>query len=114
MTETARKICKRLHAYLQMGNYAGTVYAVYPDAVYCNTSIGMISILSNAHCLTPFSTVVSSTKPFPRYEIHEGQEVLIGNEKIDIPECDFTVDLSQATDYDLSLDSIRAVFLPND
>ena len=114
MVETARKICKRLHAYLQMGTYAGTVYAVYPDAVYCNTSIGMISVLSSAHCLSPFSAVVPATKPFPRSDIAEGQQVLLGNEKIDFPECDFSVDLSQATDYDLSLDSIRAVFLPND
>ncbi len=114
MTETARKICRRLHAYLQMSTYSGTVYAVYPDAIYCNTQIGMVSILSNAHCLSPFSAVVSSTKPFPRYEIAEGQEVLMGNERIEIPESGFTLDISQATDYDLSLDSIRAVFLPND
>ena len=96
-----------------MGTYEGTVYAVYPDAVYCSTSIGMVSILSNAHCLSPFSAIVPSTKPFPRYGIKEGMELLMGNEKIEIPECNFTVDLKQATDYDLSMDSIRAVFLPN-
>lgn len=114
MTETARKICKRLHAYLRMGTYDGTVHAVYPDAIYCNTSIGMISILSNAHCLAPFSTIVSSVKPFTRYEIEEGMHVLMGNEHIEIPDCELTLDLSQSTDYDLSLDTIRAVFLPND
>ncbi|MBR6039820.1 MAG: DUF2877 domain-containing protein [Clostridia bacterium] len=114
MTETARKICKRLHAYLRMGNYDGTVHAVYPDAIYCNTSIGMISILSNAHCLSPFSAIVSSMKPFTRYEIEEGQQVLMGNERIEIPDCELVLDLSQATDYDLSLDTIQAVFLPND
>ncbi|MCR5072783.1 MAG: DUF2877 domain-containing protein [Clostridiales bacterium] len=114
MTETARKICKRLHAYLRMGNYDGTVHAVYPDAIYCNTSIGMISILSNAHCLSPFSAIVSSVKPFTRYEIEEGQQVLMGNERIEIPDCELVLDLSQTTDYDLSLDTIQAVFLPND
>ena len=114
MTETARKICKRLHAYLRMGNYDGTVHAVYSDAIYCNTSIGMISILSNAHCLSPFSALVSSVKPFTRYEITEGQHVLMGNERIEIPDCELVLDLSQATDYDLSLETIQAVFLPND
>lgn len=114
MTETARKICKRLHAYLRMGNYDGTVHAVYPDAIYCDTSIGMISILNNAQCLAPFSVLVSSVKPFTRYEIAEGQQVLMGNERIEIPECDLRLDLSQSTDYDLSLDTIKAVFLPND
>ena len=97
-----------------MSNYAGTVHAVYPDAVYLDTSIGMLAILTNAHCLAPFSAVVPSTKALTRYEIEEGQQVLLGNERIEIPEAEFTVDLSQATDYDLSLDSIRAVFLPND
>jgi hypothetical protein len=97
-----------------MGNYAGTVYTVQPDAVYCNTNIGMIAILTNAHCLEPFSAVVPSTKPLTRFGIEEGQEVLMGEERIEIPACEFVVDLSQSTDYDLSLDSIRAVFLPAD
>ena len=114
MIETARKICRRLHAYLRISNYDGTVYVVYPDAVYCNTSIGMIAILTNAHCLAPFSAIVPSTKALTRYEIEEGQQVLLGNERIEIPEAGFTVDFSQGTDYDLSLESIRAVFLPND
>ena len=114
MIETAKKICRRMHAYLRLGSCEGTVHAVYPDAVYCETSIGMVSILSSAHCLSPFSVIVPSTKPFPSCGIAEGQQVLMGNEKIEIPEADFDVDLSQSTDYDLSLDSIRAVFLPND
>lgn len=97
-----------------MSNYAGTVHAVYPDAVYLDTSIGMLAILTNAHCLAPFSSVVPSTKALTRYEIEEGQQVLLGNERIEIAEAEFTVDLSQGTDYDLSLDSIRAVFLPTD
>ena len=114
MIETARKICRRLHAYLRLSNYDGSVYAVYPDAVYCNTSIGMVAVLTNAHCLAPFSAIVPSTKALTRYEILEGQQVLLGNERIEIPEAGFTVDFSQGTDYDLSLESIRAVFLPND
>lgn len=114
MTETARKICKRLHAYLRMGNYEGTIHAVYPDAIYCSTSIGMVSILNNAHCLSPFSALVSSVKPFTRYEIEEGQRVLMGSERIEIPDCELSIDLSQSTDYDLSFDAIKAVFLPND
>lgn len=114
MTETARKICKRLHTYLRMGTYDGTVHAVYPDAIYCNTSIGFVSILSNAHSLAPFSAIVSSVKPFTRCAIEEGMRVLMGNERIEIPDCELTLDLSQSTDYDLSLDTIKAVFLPND
>ena len=97
-----------------MRNYAGTVHTVQPDAVYCNTNIGMIAILTNAHCLEPFSAVVPSTKPLTRFGIEEGQEVLMGDERIEIPACEFVVDLSQSTDYDLSLDSIQAVFLPAD
>ncbi len=114
MTETARKICRRLHAYLRIDNCAGTVYAVYPDAVYCNTSIGMVGILTNAHCLAPFSAVVPSTKPLSRCGIEEGMQVLLAEETIEIPDAELRIDLSQATDYDLSLETIRAVFLPTD
>ncbi len=112
--ETARKICRRLHAYLRLGNYAGTVHAVYPDAVYCNTSIGMISILTNAHCLNPFSAIVTSTRELTGFGIEEGQQVLMGDERIEIPGSEFSADLSQSTDYDLSMESIKAVFLPVD
>jgi hypothetical protein len=114
VTENARKICRRLHAYLDLGRYAGTVYAVYPDVVYCTTPVGMVSILTNARCLMPFSLVVGSTKALTRYEIAEGQEVLLGDDKIEVPACDFSVDLSLATDYELSLDAIQTVFLPVD
>ena len=75
-----------------MGNYAGSVYAVYPDAIYCDTNIGMIAVLTNAHCLAPFSAVVPSTKALTRYEIREGQQVLLGNERIEIAEAEFTVE----------------------
>lgn len=114
MMETARKICRRLHAYLRLGRYEGTVHAVYPDAVYCNTTIGMVGILTNAHCLSPFSAVVPSTKPLTRFGIEEGQQVLLGEERIEIPQCEFSVDLSLGTDYDLSLQSMQAIFLPAD
>ena len=114
MTETARKICRRLHAYLRMDRYAGKVHHVYNDAIHLDTAIGMIEILSNAHCLHPFSVVVNSTKPFPRYAAEEGQEVLMGDERIEIPACGLTIDLSQATDMELSVESMRAAFLPVD
>ena len=112
--ETARKICRRLHAYIRMGTCAGKVHTVLPDAIYCDTSIGMVAILTNAHCLEPFSAVVPSTKLLTRFGIEEGQEVLIGDERIEIPACDFMIDLSQGTDYDLSLETMQAVFLPSD
>ena len=114
MTETGRKICKRLHAYLRMDRYAGQVHDVYNDAIHLKTAIGMVTILTNAHCLHPFAVMVNSTKPFPRYEIEEGQEVLMGDERIEIPACGFSVDLSQATDIELSVESMRSVFLPVD
>ena len=40
--------------------------------------------------------------------------MLLGNDRIEIPSCEFCVDLSFATDYELSLDSMQAVFLPVD
>jgi hypothetical protein len=114
MTETGRKICKRLHAYVRLDRYAGKVHAVYSTRVVLETPIGMVSILTNAHCLQPFSVVVNSTKQFPNFNIEEGQEVLIGDERIEIPACEFAVDLSQATDLDLSVEIMQSLFLPMD
>ena len=114
MTETARKICKRLHAYLRMDRYTGKVHSVHPNVVYLDTSIGMVSVLTNAHCLKPFSVVVSSTKQLERFEIEEGQEVLLGEERIEIPACGFVIDLSQATDLDLGVEVMQTLFLPTD
>ena len=114
MTETARKICKRLHVYLRMDRYAGKVHAVSPTGVTLETPIGMVSILTNAHCLYPFSVVVNSTKRLSNFEIEEGQEVLLGDERIEIPACELTVDLSQATDLDLSVEIMQSLFLPMD
>ena len=114
MTETARKICKRLHAYLRLERYAGKVHAVTPTSVTLETPIGMVTILTNAHCLQPFSIVVNSTKQFPNFEIEEGQEVLLGDERVEIPACEFTVELSQATDLDLSVEIMQSLFLPMD
>ncbi len=90
------------------------VYAVYPEVVYCTTPVGIVSILTNARCLMPFSLIVSSTKALTRYDIAEGQEVLFADDRIEIPACDFNVDLSFATDYELSLDALQTVFLPVD
>ena len=114
MVEIARKICKRLHAYVRMDRYAGKVHSVHPSSVVLETPIGMVSILTNAHCLHPFSAVVNSTKQFPGFGIEEGQEVLIGEERIEIPACEFAVDLSQATDLDLSVETMQSLFLPMD
>ncbi len=97
-----------------MGRYEGVVHDVRSNAVTLKTPIGMISILTNAHCLKPFSVVVNSTKKFPGFEIEEGQDVVIGDERIEIPACEFTVDLSQATDLDLSVEIMQSLFLPTD
>ena len=114
MVETARKICKRLHTYIRMGRYSGKVHAVYPNCVILDTPIGLLSILTNAHCLHPFSVVINSTKRFPDSAIEEGQEALIGDERIEIPDCEFTIELSQATDMDLSVEIMQSLFLPTD
>lgn len=114
MAETARKICRRLHAYLRMDRYAGKVREVRDDVIRLDTAIGLVSVLTNAYGLHPFSVVVNSTKPFPRYAAEEGQEVLMGDERIEIPACGLMIDLSQATDIDLSVETMRSLFLPVD
>lgn len=114
MAEFARKICKRFHAYLRMSSYQGQVYSVAEDAVYFQTTLGMISVLTNTHCLQPFSAVTNSLKPFPKHGLQEGQTVILENETITVPACGFTVDLSSATDIELSVDVMQTLFIPMD
>lgn len=114
MAESARKICKRLHAYLRLGSYRGRVHSVFNNAVNLETSIGMVSVLSNAHCLHPFSLVTNSLKPFTKFGLEEGQEVVLEQERIHVESCGFSVDVSQATDIELSVDVMQTLFVPLD
>ncbi len=114
MAESAKKICKRLHAYLKMDGYRGTVQSVFANAVNIVTPIGLVSVLSNAHCLHPYSMVIQSVKPFTQMGIQEGQEVLLADETLQIPACACSIDYRQATDLDLSIGVMQTLFIPID
>ena len=114
MTEYARKICKRLHAYLRMGSYRGSILAVTPTALRLETNVGVISVLSNTGCLQPFSLIINETKPFTETDLFEGQAVTLADERIEFAESEFSIDVSQATDIELSFDVMRSLFLPLD
>lgn len=114
MTEYARKICKRLHAYLRMGSYRGSILAVTPTALRLETNVGVLSVLSNTGCLQPFSLIINETKPFTETDLFEGQAVTLADERIEFAESEFSIDVSQATDIELSFDVMRSLFLPLD
>ena len=97
-----------------MDRFTGKVLAVRDDVIRLDTTIGLVSILTGTKGLLPFSVVVHSTKPFPRLLIEEGQGVLMGDERIEIPASGAVFDLSQATDIDLSAETMRSLFLPVD
>ena len=115
MAEYARKICKRLHAYLRMEKpYRGTVRTIAPYALRLETDIGVVSVLSNTNCLHPFSITVNSTKPFTETDLFEGETVLLRDEQLLFDESELVIDVSQATDIELSVDVMRTLFLPLD
>lgn len=114
MVEYARKICKRLHAYLRMGTYHGTIRAITPESLRLETEIGVITVLSNTNCLQPFSLIINETKPFTESELLEGQRLEIADERILFEESEFGIDISQATDIELTIDVLQSLFLPLD
>ena len=114
MTEYARKICKRLHAYLRMGTHKGVIRAITPDALRLDTDLGVMTVLSNTNCLQPFSLIINETKPFIESDLTEGQTVFIESQQLLFDESEFIIDVSQATDIELSIDVMRTLFLPLD
>ena len=114
MVEYAKKICKRLHAYLRGGHHTGMIRLITPGSMRLETDIGVVSILSNTSCLQPFSMIVNETKPFTESDLVEGQRVELDEERILFVDSEAILDVSQATDMDLSIDVLRSLFLPLD
>ena len=114
MIEYARKICKRLHAYVRMRPCRGIIRMLSPSSLRIESEIGYLSVLSNTSCLQPFSLIINETKPFHESELEEGQLVHIEDERITFEESDFVIDLSQSTDIELSIDVMKTLFLPMD
>lgn len=114
MAEYARKICKRLHAYARMGSYSGRISAIAPTVLRLDTEIGVLSVLSNTNCLHPFSLIVNQTKPFTETDLFEGQAISFSDERLSFADSELIIDVSQATDIDLSVDVMKSLFLPLD
>ena len=66
--ETAERICKRFHSYLNSGEYSGRVSSVTGEKLEIETSFGTVSVL-NAGALQPFSCFVSGIQPFTAMEL---------------------------------------------
>lgn len=111
--ETAERICKRFHGYLLSGEYTGRVAAITGEKLDIETSFGIVSVL-NAGALQPFSCVVSGVQPFTAMNLQPGMDVLLDKKAIDIPDGEFSVDVTLAEDVDLSIECMVNLFLPVD
>ena len=59
--ETAERICKRFHSYLNSGEYSGRVSSVTGEKLEIETSFGTVSVLNAAPCSHfPASSAASS------------------------------------------------------
>lgn len=114
MIVTGRKICKRFHTYLRMDAYEGRVSGVYPHAVGVETPFGVVTLLDNSCTLRPFSCTLSPMKAFSALPIHDGDAVYLEKESILFPSAEFGVDVSVASDIELSLDVMVNLFIPTD
>ena len=111
--ETAEKICKRFHSYLLTGEYTGRVTGITGDKLEIETAFGIVCVL-NAGALQPFSCLVSGIQPFTAMNFQQGMDVLLDKKGIDIPDADFSVDVTLAEDVDLSIECMVNLFLPVD
>ena len=111
--ETAERICKRFHSYLLSGEYTGRIAAVTGEKLDIETAFGIVSIV-NAGALQPFSCFVSGIQPFTAMNLQPGMDVLLDRKSIDIPDGDFSVDVTLAEDVDLSIECMVNLFLPVD
>ena len=111
--ETADKICKRFHSYLLSGEYSGRVGSITGEKLEIETAFGTVSIL-NAGALQPFSCFVSGIQPFTAMNLRPGMDAMLDKRGIDIPEGEFTVDVTLAEDVDLSIECMVNLFLPVD
>lgn len=111
--ETAERICKRFHTYLRSGEYSGRVAAVAGDRLDIETGFGTVSV-QNGGALQPFSCFVSGVQPFTAMDLKTGMDVMLDRKGIDIPDADFTVDVTMAEDVDLSIEGMVNLFLPVD
>lgn len=87
---------------------------MFESAVNIQTEFGIVSILSNIDCLHPFSCIVGAIQPFPRLNIHVGDEVILADEAIQFPASDLAIDVSTALDLELSVDVMVNLFIPID
>ena len=111
--ETAERICKRFHAYLQSGEHTGRVGTITGEKLDIETAFGTVSV-QNAGALQPFSCFVSGIQPFTAMTLKPGMDVLLDKKGIDIPDGDFSVDVTLAEDVDLSIECMVNLFLPVD
>ena len=111
--ETAERICKRFHSYLLSGEYTGRITSISGEKLDIETTFGIVSVL-NSGALQPFSCFVSGIQPFTAMDLRQGMDVLLDRKGIDIPEGDFSVDVTLAEDVDLSIECMVNLFLPVD
>ena len=100
--ETAERICKRFHSYLNSGEYSGRVSSVTGEKLEIETTFGTVSVL-NAGALQPFSCFVSGIQPFTAMVLKTGMDVLLDQRVIAIPDADFSLDITLAEDVDLTI-----------
>ena len=111
--ETAQKICKRFHAYLLSGEHTGRIASITGEKLDIETPFGTVSIL-NTGALQPFSCSLSGIQPFTAMSFQTGMDVLLDKRGIEIPDADFSVDVTLAEDVDLSIECMVNLFLPVD
>lgn len=110
----ARRICKRLLAYLQLYPGRARVHSVFPHALNIEARFGLFSVLQGDEGLRPFSCETGQLLPFPELSCKAGEGVIITEDRLDFPESNWALRLVSAQNVDLSVDAILQPLVPED
>ena len=113
-TVEARKVCKRLHAYLRLASERTRVHSVFPHTLNIVSSFGLFTFLQGNTDLRPFSCILDTMPSFDELKCKVGDEVLLTGERIELPQSDFAVGYQNVQAVDLSVEAMLHLYLPLD
>ena len=103
----ATAVCRRLFALSQNSQRSGTVHSVFDHAV--NLEFGedcLVGLIAETKALTPYAVSVRTSDSFAQ-AVRAGMAAYLREGILSIPEAGITLDLTCATQVDLSVDSIE-------
>ena len=107
----ATVVCKRLLELSLLRPRTGAVHSVFDHAVNLEFGMaGLIGLIAEGKALTPYAVSVRTDVPFAQTGVRAGMAAQLLEGKLLLPEAGISLDLSRATQMELSVDSIALCY----